>query len=239
MQNLKNILIIDIETASIHEEFGSLSERMQKQWERKAQFIRNEDELNTDELFFERAAIYAEFGKIITIAAGIFHKDESGDVHLRVKSFKNDNEEELLKEFKQLLETGFDSDRLRLCAHNGKEFDYPYICRRMLVNGIKIPTVLDIRNRKPWEILHLDTMEMWKFGDRKSFTSLELLTALFDIKSSKEDIDGSQVNEVYYKESGLDRISKYCQNDVVATAQLFLRLNEMPLVAEENITILD
>ncbi len=238
MKNLRDILVIDIETASLFQDFGSMSERMQKQWERKSQFLRNEEDLTPEELYFDRAAIYAEFGKVITIAAGIFHYGEDGAVNLRVKAFSDDNEKRLLTDFKALLEDKFDSDRLRLCAHNGKEFDYPYICRRMLVNGIKIPNVLDIRNRKPWEIMHLDTMEMWKFGDRKSFTSLELLTALFDIKSSKDDIDGSQVNEVFYKEDGLDRISRYCQNDVVATAQLFLKLNEMPLIPEDNIKLL-
>ncbi len=237
MINLKDVLIIDIETASITKEFGELNERLQKQWERKAQFLRNDEELEIPELYNDRAAIFAEFGKVITISVGVFHYNEERELSLRVKGYFSDDEKSLLEEFKSLLETKFDADRLRLCAHNGKEFDYPYLCRRMLVNDIKIPSALDLRNKKPWEVLHLDTMDMWKFGDRKNFTSLEMLTALFDIKSSKGDIDGSQVNGVYYNENGIERISKYCSADVVATAQLYLRLHNMPLMKESNIEV--
>jgi predicted PolB exonuclease-like 3'-5' exonuclease len=133
------------------------------------------------------------------------------------------------------LETKFTSKDLVLVAHNGKEFDFPYICRRMLVNDLLIPEALDIRDKKPWEIQHIDTMELWKFGDRKNFTSLDLLAALFGVESSKDDIDGSMVNSVYYEENDLERISKYCQRDVMVTAQVFLKLNGLPKIKEENI----
>jgi len=244
LKELQNVLIVDIETVSITDNFQTLPERLQAQWIKKSQYLKNDLDLAYEELFFERAGIYAEFGKIITIGVGIFYKGDDDKPALRVKAFSSDDEAALLQDFKELVENKFDSDQLRLCAHNGKEFDYPYLCRRMLVNKIQIPEVLNLRDRKPWEVQHLDTLDMWKFGDRKSFTSLELLTALFGIESSKEEtdgeqIDGSQVNEIYYREKSLDRISKYCKNDIVATAQLFLRLNNLDTIAKSNITILD
>ncbi|WP_421873788.1 3'-5' exonuclease [Marinoscillum sp.] len=235
---LRNLLILDIETVALTKDYQKLNVDLQKHWERKASFLRNEDEHTADELFAERAGIYAEFGKVITVAFGIFHDLPDGSLALRVKSITGDDEKVLLTEIKQFLETKFDVESLRLCAHNGKEFDFPYLSRRMLINGIKLPYVLDNSGKKPWEVNFLDTMEMWKFGDRKNFTSLDLLTTIFNIPSSKSDIDGSMVNQVYYEEeNGLQRIEKYCQGDVIATAQLFLKMNVLPAVAEKNITI--
>lgn len=243
LKELKNIIVLDIETISAVEKFELLPDRLQAQWIKKARYLRNEEEISAEELFFEKGGIYAEFGKIISIAVGVFHENEEGETAFRVKAFSNDDEEKLLTEFKGLIEERFNSDRLKFCSHNGKEFDYPYLCRRMLINRIDIPNALNLRDRKPWEVQHLDTLDMWKFGDRKNYTSLELLTALFNIDSSKETegdyIDGSQVNEVYYRENDLERISKYCKNDVVATAQLFLCLNNLDQIKKKNITILD
>ena len=235
---LRNLLILDIETVALTKEYQKLNADLRKHWERKSSFLRNEDELTSEELFSEKAGIYAEFGKVITVAFGIFHDLPDGSLALRVKSVTGHDEAALLKEIKDLLETIFDPENLRLCAHNGKEFDFPYLSRRMLINGIKLPYVLDNSGKKPWEVNFLDTMEMWKFGDRKNFTSLDLLTTIFNIPSSKSDIDGSMVNKVYYEEeNGLERIRKYCQGDVIATAQLFLKMNALPVVDEKNITI--
>lgn len=239
-QKLRDILVIDIETASQAKSLDELSGPLQEHWHHKSQFIRNDDDLLPEQQFFQRAGIYAEFGKVITIAVGIFHRGEDGELSLRVKSFSNHDEYELLKEFKTFLVKKFDPESIRLCAHNGKEFDYPYLCRRMLVNDLAIPEVLNLTGRKPWEVQHVDTMELWKFGDRKNFTSLNLLTSLFGIPSSKSNIDGSKVNQVYYhEEQGLERIATYCCGDVVATAQLYLRLNNMPLIPESHITIVN
>ena len=235
---LRNLLILDIETVALTKEYQKLNADLRKHWERKSSFLKNDDELTAEELFSEKAGIYAEFGKVITVAFGIFHELPDGNLALRVKSVAGDDEESLLTEIKDFLETKFDPENLRLCAHNGKEFDFPYLSRRMLLNGIKLPYVLDNSGKKPWEVNFLDTMEMWKFGDRKNFTSLDLLTTIFNIPSSKSDIDGSMVNQVYYEEeNGLERIRKYCQGDVIATAQLFLRMNALPVVDEKNITI--
>jgi DNA polymerase elongation subunit (family B) len=208
---------------------------LQALWDKKAAAIRKDGQQEASDLFFEKAAIYAEFGKVIVIGLGFVTFDENDVPTLRLKALSGHDEEALLQSFKELLETGFQQDGLRLCAHNGKEFDFPYLCRRMLVHGIPLPQALDIGGKKPWEVAHLDTMELWKFGDRKSFTSLHLLATLFGITSSKELMDGSQVNHYYYKENGLDKIVAYCLQDVVVTAQLFLKMNCWESIQPENI----
>jgi 3'-5' exonuclease len=233
---LKNLLIVDIETVAQTEHYNQLADGLKKHWEHKTSFIRNEDERTAEELFEARAGIYAEFGKVIVVAVGIYHQLPDGELGIRVKSFASHDEFQLLTDVKSFLETKFDPETLKLCGHNGKEFDFPYLSRRMLIHGLPLPYVLDNSGKKPWEVNFLDTLEMWKFGDRKNFTSLDLLTTIFDIPSSKSDIDGSKVNEVYYHEKdGLQRIEKYCQGDVIATAQLYLKMKSLPLVKTENI----
>ena len=235
---LRNLLVIDIETVSVESNFDEMPSELKDHWRHKSQFLRNPDDLGESDLFFNRAGIYAEFGKVVVIGMGIFHLDENNEVCLRVKSLQNDRENDLLKEFSDFLIKNYDQDELRLCGHNGKEFDFPYLCRRFLINKVDIPGALNISGRKPWEINHVDTLELWKFGDRKNFTSLDLLTTILGISSSKSDMDGSKVNEVYYNEDGgLDRIAEYCKGDVVATAQLYLKLNNLPLVPEGQVTI--
>jgi DNA polymerase elongation subunit (family B) len=236
-QDHKNLLVIDIETASAFKDYSDMDDRMQSLWQKKASFLANNDNKTAEELYFDRGAIYAEFGKIICISAGIFtHQD--GLYGLRIKSFASDNELEVLQAFKELVESKFDQNKLHLVAHNGREFDFPYIGRRMLVNNVQIPKALDMRGMKPWEIQHIDTMELWKFGDRKNFTSLDLLAALFDVESSKNDIDGSMVNSVYYHDNDLERISAYCQRDVMVTAQVFLKLEGLPVIETDRIEYL-
>lgn len=235
--DIRNILFLDIETISCAPNYNALEERLKPLWHKKAQFLKNEEDISIEELFFERAGIFAEFGKVITIAVGFINQSDEGN-SLRVKAFASDDEKVVLTEFKNLLEAYFDQNKVALCAHNGKEFDFPYICRRMLVNGISPPGCLQMSGKKPWEILHLDTLEMWKFGDRKNFTSLDLLAALFQIPSSKSDIDGSMVNHAYYIDQDLEKIAKYCKQDVVVTAQLYLKFNCMPLIAPEDIHLI-
>jgi DNA polymerase elongation subunit (family B) len=233
--DIKNTLVIDIETVSATESYNDLDGRLKKQWDRKASLIKNDDNLTPDDLFFERAGIFAEFGQVICIAVGLFTKTKSGHLGLRIKAFGSTDEKEVLTQFKELIDTKLDADNLILCAHNGKEFDFPYLCRRYLVNEIKIPAALQISGKKPWEIKHVDTLEMWKFGDRKNYTSLDLLAAIFGIESSKSTIDGSMVNKVYYQDKNLQQIIEYCKQDVLVTANLFLKLNMMPVIAKRNI----
>ncbi len=235
MDEFRTILFLDIETVACSQSYSSLDDRLKVQWARKAAFFRHRDNAQTDEqLFNEKAGIYAEFGKIIVIAMGKFGETEKGERTLRTKYFAGDDEKQILLDFKAALEK-MDQSVLKLCAHNGKEFDFPYLCRRMLVNGITLPSVLNMSGKKNWEVPFLDTMDMWKFGDYKHYTSLDLLTTLFDIPSSKGDMDGSKVNEVYYQENNLDKIAAYCTADVVAVAQLYLRLKGAPVVIQQNI----
>ena len=233
--HFQDFLVIDIETVSGNGNAGSIPKQLFKHWERKAEFIRNPEEKSAEELYEDRAAIYAEFGKVIVIGMAIFH-EHKGKPAMRVKSIASNDEKELLLEFKNFIEGKFDQDNLKLCAHNGKEFDFPYLCRRMLINDIKIPWSLNMSGKKPWEVNHIDTMELWKFGDWKSFTSLDLLTTVFNIPSSKTEMDGSMVSKTYYQEKdGLKKIEAYCKRDVIATAQLYLRLNNLPLIEEQQV----
>lgn len=232
---LQNILFLDIETVAETDQYEKLSERKRKLWEKKSSFFR-EAEQSTSEEMYERAGIYAEFGKIVVISVGFFSVIEP-EFKLRIKSIYGHNEKELLQEFADLLNKNFDQKGLRLCAHNGKEFDFPYIARRMLINHIELPWTLQMAGKKPWEIPHIDTLELWKFGDYKHFTSLDLLAEIFDIETSKDDIDGSQVNGIYYNEKDLDRIMRYCMKDVAVLVQVFLSLSQFPKVKSENITM--
>jgi hypothetical protein len=231
---LKDILFLDIETVGCTNQYSLLSDRLKVQWSRKATFFKQRDETQSDEeLFYDRAGIYAEFGKIIVIGIGRYTENEKGELSLKVKSLFNDDEKKLLQEFKSVVEKMDASTKL--CAHNGKEFDFPYLSRRMLVNEITLPHVLNLAGKKSWDIPHLDTMELWKFGDYKHYTSLDLLAAIFNIPSSKDEMDGSQVNEVYYKEKNLQKIANYCLRDVIAVAQLYLKMKGLPIIAEQNI----
>jgi DNA polymerase elongation subunit (family B) len=187
-----------------------------------------------EELYGERASIYAEFGKIVCISVGIVSETRTGK-QMRLKSFYHDDEETLLKQFKALLDDRYNTPFHILCGHNAKEFDFPYICRRMLINGITLPTALDIAGKKPWEISHLDTMELWKFGDYKAYTSLALLCHVFQIPTPKDDISGADVARVYYEDKDLERIKVYCEKDVVALIQLFLRMKGDALVDDSEI----
>lgn len=229
--NLENILFLDIETVPQKPSFTDLDETTQMLWEQKSQYQRKDE--FTPEEFYERAGIWAEFGKVICISVGYFIV--KGDArNFRVTSFYGE-ELELLKQFKQLLQEHFNQTRHLLCAHNGKEFDFPYIARRMVINRMNLPYKLDLFGKKPWDIPHLDTMELWKFGDYKHFTSLKLLAHILGIPSPKEDMDGSMVKDVFYEENDLDRIVSYCELDVVTTAQVFLKLRNEALLTEEEI----
>ena len=215
--NLEHILFLDIETVPQHQEFSELDGTAQLLWEQKTQYQRKDE--FTPEEFYDRAGIWAEFGKIVCISVGYFaHKGEHRN--FRVTSFHGD-ETQILKQFKQLLKDHFSQVKHLLCAHNGKEFDFPYIARRMVINGINLPYKLDLFGKKPWEVPHLDTMELWKFGDYKHYSSLKLLSYVLGIPSPKEDMDGSIVKDVFYKEDDIDRIVTYCELDVVTTAQVF------------------
>lgn len=232
---LKDILFLDIETIGCVSDYAQLDERLKIQWARKAGFFRREEGQSDEDLFHERAGIYAEFGRIVVISIGKYSQLENGELAIKTKCFADHDEKKLLTDFRNTLEKmGL---AVKLCAHNGKEFDFPYLCRRMLVNGITLPSVLNMAGKKPWEIGHLDTMELWKFGDHKHYTSLDLLAAIFDIPTSKGTMDGSKVSKVYYEEKDLAKIADYCVGDVVAMAQLYLKIKGLALVSPANIMV--
>jgi predicted PolB exonuclease-like 3'-5' exonuclease len=226
-----DVLFLDIETVPQHASFDELDESFQKLWEKKSAMFRKSDE--TASSVYQRAGIYAEFGRIVCISVGYLCLQEN-EYHFRSKSFFGHDEKIILQDFAEMLNNFAAKKNVQLCAHNGKEFDFPFIARRMLINGLALPKAFDIAGKKPWETQFLDTMELWKFGDYKSYTSLELLTKVFDIPTPKDDINGSQVAEVFYIENNLSRIAVYCEKDILAIAQLFLRFRGERLVLAEN-----
>lgn len=232
----EDILFIDIETAPFKAEFSELPEHFQHLWEKKSGYFREENQSAAD--VYERAGIYAEFGKIICISAGVIIQKKAERFY-RVKSFYDQDEKMLLTAFNEMLEKFTSNPGKKLCAHNGQEFDYPYIARRTLINGLRLPKILDVAGAKPWEIKDrlLDTLQMWKFGDYKNYTSLDLLCAVFNIPTPKDDIDGSQVARVYYQEGDIDRIIRYCEKDTLALANLMLRYKGEPIIPIENLLI--
>jgi 3'-5' exonuclease len=228
---IQRVLFFDVETVSCVKEYSELSERMQQLWNKKHQQISKIEEELPEETFRNSAAIYAEYGRVVCISCGIWHEGS-----LRLKSFYGDDEKQLLKDFAEMLQQNFDNpDKSFLCGHNIKEFDVPYVCRRMLINGIDLPKILDVAGRKPWEVNYIDTMQLWKFGDFKNYTSLDLLAAIFDIPTPKDDIDGSMVGHVYWQENDIERIRQYCEKDVVTVLNLFLKFRNQPLLSDENV----
>ena len=231
---LENILFLDIETVSQCLDFHQLDETTQHLWERKSASLRKDGQ--TPDSVYEKAGIYAEFGKIICISAGFIYHLSDKQLAFRIKSCFGDDESKLLIDFSEMLNRfAKQHSNMVLCAHNGKEFDFPYIARRMLINGIRLPAKLDVAGKKPWEVPFLDTMELWRFGDYKNYTALNLLTHIFEIPSPKDDIDGSQVASVYWQEKNLPRIVRYCEKDVLSVAQLLLRYKGMKLIESENV----
>ena len=233
MKNLENILFLDIETIPQFPAFDQCPEELRLLWLRKAENLKK-SEHETGESIYNRAGIYAEFGRIICISTGILRITDNIPV-LRIKSFYGDDEAVILNEFAGLLNRYFNRTESRLCAHNGREFDFPYLSRRMVINRIPLPGILDVAGKKPWEVNFIDTMELWKFGDFKSFTSLTLLAYALGIPSPKDDIDGSMVWDVYWNEQNLPRIVSYCEKDVLALVNVYLRMKGFDIISSEAV----
>jgi 3'-5' exonuclease len=233
---INNILFLDIETVPQYPGYAELPEDWKQLWDLKSTSLIKYHEGETNESLYPRAGIYAEFGKIVCISCGVVQGGGS-QRKIILKSFSGDDERTLLQHFIDMLSKWATGEPKFLCAHNGKEFDFPYLCRRMIVLSLPIPGILNIAGKKPWEVNHFDSLELWKFGDFKSYTSLNLLAQTLGIPSPKDDIDGGMVWEVYWKEKNLPRIVTYCQKDVVTVAQILLRMNGESLIQEENIEI--
>ena len=232
-----HILFVDIETVTAEPTYDQLAPLMQRVWQRKAQALHRPEAVSLGDFYFERGGLYAEFGKVIVISVGFFHALDDDTTELRVKCISGDNERELLENFKETV-LKFDQKRLQLCAHNGKEFDFPYLCRRMLANSIALPVSLDLGGLRAWQVPHLDTMQLWKFGDYKSYTPLELLAAVFNLEADDADtIDGSDVNRLYHQENDLGRITRFCKRNIGLLAQVYLRLKSLPALNPEHIVV--
>lgn len=235
MEQLKQILFIDIETVSSVPEYNMLSDPMKELWNRKAKFLKSTEDGSNDPalLFADRAGIFSEFAKVVCIGIGCLSQKE-GEWKLILKSITDDDEKVLLNKFCEAVSRFSENNKdLRFCGHNIKEFDIPFLCRRMVINDIGLPDCLQLYGKKPWEVAHIDTLELWRFGDFKHYTSLALLAEVLGIPSPKEDIDGSMVGAVYWKEHDLERIASYCLRDVFTTAKIFLRLRGLPHIAPE------
>jgi 3'-5' exonuclease len=232
--NSEKILFLDIETVPQYSDYNSIPESLRKLWDGKAKYLVSDKEegKRSPSDVYKQAGIYAEFGKVVCITVGMF----SGK-SFRLKAFYGDDERIILEEFSDLLIKHYNTDNHFLCAHNGKEFDFPFLARRILVNGLKIPHILDSAGRKPWEVRYLDTMELWKFGDYKSYTSLNLLAEIFGISSPKGDMDGSMMYKVYWEDKDWERIVKYNHRDVLTVAQVFLKFKGEKLIEEKDIVI--
>ena len=235
--NIENILFLDIETVPQYPAHDQLPLNLAALWEKKAGHLSRTDKFTATESagpaeVYERAGIYAEFGKIICISTGILRNN-----CLWIKSFFGDDEQEVLSGCTGMMNKLKDKNIHYLCAHNGKEFDYPYMIRRLLINGMDIPDILDLSGKKPWEVNHFDTMELWKFGDFKNYTSLELLATVFGIPTPKDDIKGSDVARVYWEDHDLQRIVNYCQKDVATIVNIFLRFRGRPMIGEDAVQL--
>jgi 3'-5' exonuclease len=239
MKQLKGILFIDIETVPLQPDFAFLTESMQSEWERKARFVKSSIEGVTEPaaLFNEKAGIFSEFGKVVCIGFGSITGQE-GDWKMRLKALVNEDERTLLTDFSDMLRKFGDIHKeISFCGHNIKEFDIPYLCRRMVINGLQLPECMQIAGKKPWEVTHIDTMDLWRFGDYKNFTSLSLLATVLGIPSPKTDLDGSMVADVFWKDKDLPRIAKYCLQDVYSTAKVYLRLKGMTGIDPEAVYV--
>lgn len=227
MEHLEEILFIDIETVPVTNDYLQLSAGMQEQWNRKIRSLKflNSDAEPPEALFMEKAGIYSEFARIVCIGIGCLSRDADLSWKLLLKSLTAPDERTLLHSFTGALSKfGVRYPQFRFCGHNIREFDLPFLCRRMVIHNMPLPASLQLQGKKPWEILHIDTLELWRFGDYKNYTSLALLAEVLGIPSPKEDMDGSMVGKMYWEEKNTGRIARYCLQDVLTTARVYLRM---------------
>ncbi len=221
--NIYDLIFIDIETVPEYSSYEELSGSMKELWAIKHSYLKHENEL-PENGYLKRAGVYAEFAKIVCISIGYFNQNKKSTTRtFRIKSFYGDDEKQLLIEFISLINKHFDTERFHFCGHNIREFDIPFLCRRMLIHQLQFPGMLDVSGKRPWEMYDVDTLQLWKFGDYKNYTSLKLLAEVLNIPTPKDDMEGKDVCSAYWERKELKRIVDYCQKDIVTVARLLLR----------------
>jgi len=226
MTKIENILFLDIETVPVTYKYSDLNNTTKELWDRKWQYSKDV----SGEKQYEKAGIFAEFAKVVCIGIGFYNAGK-----FRIKALASDNETEILNQFSELVNQHFHTNSHLLCAHNGKEFDFPFLCRRFLINNMPLPKILQIQGLRPWEVKHIDTMDLWKFGDVKNYSSLNLLAHVLGIPSPKDDMDGSLVSKTFYEEKNLQKIADYCKKDVITLARVYNRFAGTGNLNDEDI----
>ena len=229
LDQLKNIVFFDIETAGSHESLDALQEDnplLATLWSKRCEYLREKFEENKDltdeELYLNKAALHPEFNRIVCASFGRI----AGDVDstsMIIKSYSGDDESEILDGIDKVL-TKF--NKMNLCGHNIKRFDIPVMGKRFLINGKKLPKSLMIYDSKPWELPFIDTSDIWSFGAwQEGFASLELIAASLKVPSPKDDIRGEDVHSVFWESSEHSRIAEYCAKDVKVLGDIMLKIS--------------
>lgn len=224
--DIEKILFLDIETVPLVYKYEDLHDSTRELWNKKWQYNKEVP----PEQQYSKSGIYAEFAKVVCIGLGFYNQKK-----FRVKTIASADEKKMLEEFSILLKEHFNTDKHLLCAHNGKEFDFPFLCRRFLINNLPLPKALQLQGLKPWNVNHIDTMDLWKFGDVKNFSSLNLLAHVFGLPSPKDDMDGSMVGKTFYEDNDLPKIEKYCMKDVITLARVYNRFAGLGNLSDDEI----
>ncbi len=235
---LENLIFIDIETVKEHEGFSGLDDVSADLWRKKSSFFKVAEGSVEEDLYEEKAGLYAEFAKVVCISVAFMVKNGEGKYDLRLKSFYGEEESFILKDFKELLDKYYKNSKYIFCGHNIKDFDLPFLMRRMLINQIRLPLKFNINNFKFYQPMAVDTFQIWKFGDHRNYTSLKLMQKALKIDFPEySEIDGNDIDQLYWKDKNMDSIIEHCQNDVISVAQLMLRFKSFDLLEEYNVLI--
>jgi len=229
ISDINKLLFLDIETVGIEEDLDSLHitfPHLSKMWgETGYDYCKrrypNED-LYSNEMFIKKAALLPEFGKIVCASVGFI----SPNGQIKLDSFVGD-EKDILGNICELFNS-VDKLGFKICGHNIKNFDLPYIGKKMLVHGITLPKILPTYNDKPWETKVVDTKEVWGFNSYIGLSSLDLICASLDVESPKNgDLKGDLLHQFYYSEKkDINKIKEYCEKDVEATIKLVKKITK-------------
>ncbi len=242
VSELKQMVFIDIETIRGKKTYNDViteNPALDDYWQTKHTQIREKEPLSyghiedSAEMYEKMAALYPEWGQIVCISIGQIKFDEDGNpIKFTTKSFSGLYEKILLEEFNETASKIMSKyPRMQWVGHNIKGFDMPYIIKRSLINGVRVPNVFHLQKQKPWESQLIDTNDVWKFNGWNG-ARLGLLTEILNIPSPKQDMDGKMVSDVFWEDGDLNRISEYCEMDINATANVMLRISGMDIITD-------